>query len=426
MKKTFILMALAVFSTITLKAQNPISPMGVYIADPSSRVDDDGRLYIYGSLDETTEHYCSDKYHVLSSNDLINWTLHENSFTWSDILYAPDMMKRGDTYYLYFDVPKGDEYVAESKSPTGPFVNSVQIEGPKQIDPNIFIDDGGQAYFFWGQFFGKGAMMNPNMKTLDLSTMKDSIVTWKVHNFHEGSYVVKRGKYYYYIYADTSRKRPTALGYAMATSPLGPYEYKGVIIDNNGCDSKNWNNHGSIVEYKGQWYVLYHRSTHASNTMRKACIEPIYFNEDGTINEVEMTSQGAGGPLDAFKRTYGAMACKMGGNVRIRRTEYDAFHEELGAIQNGDWALWRYLDFGSGAQQVELQINASSAGKLILLADSLEGSRLGEIEVHAQEGWQTVSMPVDKVDGKHALYMKFESDSQEPFLNIDWFQFRAF
>ena len=44
-----------------------------------------------------------------------------------------------------------------------------------------------------------------------------------------------------------------------------------------------------------------------------ACIEPITFNADGTINEVEMTSQGAAPPLDAFARTDAFRACLMHG-----------------------------------------------------------------------------------------------------------------
>ena len=168
MKKT--IAALWLFATVPALAQNPISPMGVYIADPSSRVVD-GRLYVYGSLDVSPGRYCSKDYHVLSSPDLRNWTLHPYSFRNDIDLYAPDM------------------------------------------------------------------------KTLDMSTQVDGIVTEKDHFFHEGSYVVKRGGYYYFIFADISRNgRPTCLGYAMATSPLGPYEYKGVIIDNAGCDPETWNN----------------------------------------------------------------------------------------------------------------------------------------------------------------------------------------
>lgn len=149
--------------------------------------------------------------------------------------------------------------------------------------PNIFIDTDGQAYYFWGQFSAKGAKMNADMKTLNWSTMQKNILTQKDQYFHEGSYVVKRGSWYYYTFADVSRNgKPTCIGYAMSKSPMGLYEYKGVIIDNNGCDPSVWNNHGSLVEFKDKWYVLYHRATHSSVSMRKACIEPITFRENGT------------------------------------------------------------------------------------------------------------------------------------------------
>lgn len=47
-----------------------------------------------------------------------------------------------------------------------------------------------------------------------------------------------------------------------AQNPMGPYIYRGVIIDSNCSYPGVWNNHGSIVEYQDQWYVFYHRSTH--------------------------------------------------------------------------------------------------------------------------------------------------------------------
>lgn len=390
-------------------AQNPISPMGVYIADPTSRVGLDGQLYIYGSLDVTPGRYCSRDYHVLSSPDLKSWTLHRNSFTNDMDLYAPDMMYRNGTYYLYYDTPRGEEFVAVSNSPIGPFHDGVKIEGPTQIDPNIFIDDDGQAYYFWGQFSAKGAKMNADMKTLDMSTMVDGIVTEKDHFFHEGSYVVKRGKYYYFIYADISRNsRPTCLGYSMATSPFGPYEYKGVIVDNAGCDPETWNNHGSIVQFGDNWYVLYHRSTHGSRTMRKACIEPIHFNADGTIDEVGMTSQGAAGPLNAFDRTDAAKACKMQGHVRIRRMDGREDREELAGIHGGDAAVWKYLDFGAGAKKVHLRVRSKLGGRIILRADGPEGMVLGKVKVKAGKDWTELNARIKKVSGVHALWLGFD------------------
>ena len=409
MFKKLFTFSLSCFVAASVLAQNPISPMGVYIADPSSRVGLDGKLYIYGSLDVQPGRYCSRDYHVLSSADLKDWTLHRNSFTWQTDLYAPDMMYRNGTYYLYYDTPRGEEFVATSSSPTGPFRDGVKIEGPNQIDPNIFIDDDGQAYYFWGQFSAKGAKMNPDMKTLDLSTVVDGVVTEKDHYFHEGSYVVKRGKYYYFIFADISRNnRPTCLGYAMSTSPLGPYEYKGVIIDNAGCNPGNWNNHGSIVRFGDNWYVLYHRSTHGSRQMRKACIEPITFNEDGTINEVEMTSQGAAGPLNAYYRIDGAKACLMDGHVRIRRTEGNSEVEELGGIHGGDWAAWKYIDFSKGARKISLKVKSNLGGTIEIRTGSSDGRILGKVTVPSGSDWTTLSAKIKKVKGVKALYLTFD------------------
>lgn len=39
-----------------------------------------GKLYVYGSRDESPNYYCSWNYHVLSTSDLKTWTIHENSF----------------------------------------------------------------------------------------------------------------------------------------------------------------------------------------------------------------------------------------------------------------------------------------------------------------------------------------------------------
>ncbi len=201
--------------------QNPISPPGVYIADPAAHAWKDGRLYVYGSLDESTDYYCSHRHHVMSTDNMLDWTLHRDVFAskgendqvaYSDaLLYAPDCQYRDGTYYLYYTLasPQQTEGVATSKNPEGPFKNGrgIDLHGFNQIDP---------------------------------ATIRDSIVTEDEHFFHEGGYLVKRNDI-----------------------------YGGVIIDNDHSDPSVWNNHGSVM-------------------MRKACVEPIEFNKDGSITEVEM------------------------------------------------------------------------------------------------------------------------------------------
>lgn len=190
--------------------------------------------------------------------------------------------------------------------------------------------------------------------------------------------MTKRNGIYYLVYSDMSRKgMPTCIGYATSTSPMGPYTYRGVIVDNDGCDPTSWNNHGSIVEFNNQWYVFYHRTTNGVINSRKACIEPIFFNADGSIDEVEMTSQGAGKPLNAFSKIEAERSCLMFGNVRIEYLSYD------------------------------------------------ETNPLGTLEIPGGGDGKTftkLTTDIRLIYGVHALYMEFEAAENES-LSVDWLMF---
>ena len=139
--------------------------------------------------------------------------------------------------------------------------------------------------------------MNKTFDAFVEETEKAEILSEEEHFFHEGASLRKIGNKYYLVFADIEHGKPTSLGYAISDSIFGPYEYKGVIIDNEGCDPKTWNNHGSIECFQGQWYVFYHRSSRNSRQFRRLCIEPITIFEDGTISMVKMTFSGNWGDL---------------------------------------------------------------------------------------------------------------------------------
>ena len=440
MKNIFTIMVILTFLIQwSLNAQNPICPPGVYIADPTARVWADGKLYVYGSRDESPNYYCSWHYDVLLSSDLLSWQLIPNSFASKgkgdaisyndDLLYAPDCMYKDGKYYLYYCLANNTqtEGVAVSTSPVGPFMNGKNIDlgENRQIDPAVFIDDDGQGYYIWGQFSAKIAKLKPNMTEIDLSTVKNNVITEKEHFFHEGVYMIKRKGMYYLIYAHMGRGgMPTCIGYSMSRSPMGPYKYGGVIIDNDHCDPGNWNNHGSVVQFKNQWYVFYHRATHGSNTMRKACVEPIYFNENGTINEVEMTSQGASKPLNPFMEIGAERACLMYGNIRIQA--FSTNEEELGKIQNGDKAAYKYLDFPEGVKSFTVRVaSGPSPGKIDIALDNIWGPSIGTIDVPGGgnlKTWQTITVPISSVSGKRATWLRFTGEGNDIF-HLDSFHF---
>jgi hypothetical protein len=403
--------------------QNPIVPPGVFIADPSAHVWKDGKLYVYGSRDESSKYWCSWSYRVLSTDDLKSWQLSGESFSnkskgeegplMDSSLYAPDVQYRNGMYYLYYSMAafQNPEGVAVSSSPLGPFVNKkpIYLKGFNQIDPCVFIDDDGQAYYIWGQFNAKVAKLKPNMMELDTTTIRENIVTQKEHYFHEGGYMIKHNGLYYFIYADVSRSgRPTCLGYATGKSPFGPFTYRGVIIDNNNSDPVVWNNHGSLVQFKGKWYVFYHRATNGSVTLRKACLEPITFRADGFIPEVEMTSQGAAGPLNPFSETDAAKACLVMGSIRIKTISAD--NEVLGEINSADKAAYKYFDFKEGADSIMIRVKPGARPcQIYLTVDDSWSAPIGTVSVPAKgaEEWLSLKTAVKAPKGVHALWLRF-------------------
>jgi len=215
----------------------------------------------------------------------------------------------------------------------------------------------------------------------------DSILTESEHFFHEGAFMLKRNGIYYLVYTDIGRAgMATCIGYSTSRSPMGPYRYGGVIIDNDHCDPGNWNNHGSIVEFSGNWYVFYQRSTNGSKYMRKACIEPIRFENDGSIPEVEMTSQGVLASLPAMARIDAGRACLLYGNVRI------------------------HLRPGQDPGSVSFRL------------DMPWGPSIGEIEVPSggeEKARMTRTALAGKVRGIHALWLVFSGEGENLY-SVDW------
>ncbi|MBC7914336.1 MAG: family 43 glycosylhydrolase [Pyrinomonadaceae bacterium] len=441
MKLTFIF--LLFFISLSVRAQNPICPIGTYIADPTARVWPDGKLYIYGSTDESPNTWCSYKHDVLFTNNMRSWSIVtdifssrglKDSFPQGDpLLFAPDAMYKNGKYYMYFCTPdrKMAEGVAVSNSPLGPFGNAKLLNLGKfpQIDPTILIDDDGQAYYYWGQNTMKGAKLKPDLTEIDTATIQDHLLTQSEHFFHEGSFVFKRKGVYYAVFADESRRdrRPTCLGYATSNSPMGPFKYRGVIIDNYGCDPESWNNHGSVAEYKGQWYVFYHRSSQASKMMRRACVEPISFNADGTINEVEMTTQGASAPLSAFANIEAERACWLSGYCRIKpRT---GGNEVISDIKSGDKAAFKYLNFGKGATKFKALASSQTGGRIIIHEGSASGKVLGSLAIKPPKAgeineYKEYTCPIAKTQGVKALWLEFKGTEEGVRLfNIDAISF---
>ena len=301
-------------------AENPFIKH-MYTADPSARVWADGRLYVYASHDITPARGCDlmDQYHVFSTDDMVNWKDHgeilrAEQVPWAKplkndgkFMWAPDCAYKNGKYYFYFPKPSEDPWgrnwkigIAVSDNPASGFVClDTWLKGLPdrgEIDPNIFIDDDGQAYFYYGGG-GKcfGAKLKDNMIELaeELKPMEGLV------DFHEATWVFKRNGIYYLTYSDNhdaGKDKEGVAGdnrmrYATSKSPMGPWEHKGVYM----IPTNSYTNHGSIVEFNGQWYSFYHDSSLSimngkfDDWLRSVCVDKLYFNADGTIQMVRQT-----------------------------------------------------------------------------------------------------------------------------------------
>lgn len=380
----------------------------------------DGTIYLYGSSDICgNDDYCSRKYDTFSSRTMDEWKRYPDIFTGKDsfndgnfVLYAPDCQYINGKYCLFYCTNDGSEGVAFSDQPCGPFTDARPIGNAdgKGIDPAVFVDDDSSVYYYWAQHHAKGGRLDVETWTVIPETINENLLSEEVEGFHEGSSVRKRNGIYYYVYADISRGRPTCLGYATADHPLGPYRKRGIIIDNTGCDPSNWNNHGCIAEIDGEWYVFYHRSTHNSKYSRQVCVERIHFRADGTIEPVEMTTQGIDGPIDCRQELMAYRTCKMTGGCYIDDCQDNGeCLEYVTNLRDGDTCQFRYLDFSAEPTRLIVKAATKTAGlKLVVYLDDNPHDVIGEAELTRTNGsfefLETV-VPCRAVSGVHSVHV---------------------
>lgn len=417
---------------------NPILPLWEYIPDPEPRIFGN-RVYIYGSHDvHAGMEFCDYKLKVWSApiDDLNNWvchghcfhtrpdTDHASSVPYTDHrLYAPDVIKKGDKYYLYTYIAGAKGCVSVSDKPEGPFKFLSTYEySPEDAgddgtynDISAFVDDDGKVYCYYG--FEKSCMneLDPeSMYKVLPGSLKRSVITDgedipEEQRFYEASSLRKIGDTYYLIY---SPRKGCRLAYATASSPIGPFTYRGYIID-NGVDYPAGNNHGSICQINGKWYVFYHRMTNNSITSRRACVEKINILPDGTIPTVEMTSLGFEEALNPYKPTKAELACVLTGGCFV--TEKDVFNRPVTYVKDGCVLGYKYFDFGQdhATKTMEFAIKIAGTGckgKLHIMIDAPTedkgGKEIGLVEIGLSDGIYRTR--VQNVTGRHAIYLRAE------------------
>lgn len=442
LRNAILLLSLAAAS-YSAPAQNPVI-RDQFSADPTARVFND-RMYLYpshdipGAIDKLKEWFCMADYHVFSSDNLCDWTDHgvivsQDRVPWVDAgsytMWAPDCVRKGDMYYFYFPAAPNDGErgfkvgVALSHSPEGPFMPMRKpIDGINGIDPCVLVDDDGASYIYWAGMGLRGARLADDMMSL---ASEPVLVGGLPEGFKEGPFVFKRAGKYYFTFPWVQDKTET-LAYAMGDSPLGPFEFKGLIMDQwpDGC----WTNHHSIVEWRGGWYLFYHHNDYSPDfdKNRSVRIDTLAFNDDGTIRNVTPTLRGVG-VSDARRRIHIDRYSDI--SPKLARVDFidpaDRFRGWKTVMsRRGAWVRYDRVDFGARpVTHVTARVKSPSGGTLEVYAGSMDADGLLASMTLPRSGrWTDVTLPVTAAPtGAVDLFVRLAGGKG---VEVDWIGFDA-
>lgn len=279
-----------------------------FTADPTALVYDNS-VYLYTGHDEPPQgidDYVMKEWLCFSTQDMVIWKEHPSPLKATDFhwaggdAFASKVIEYHGRFYWFVSVThasvKGKAIgIAVADNPTGPFTDAKDsalvthnmlpdtTSALANLDPTVLVDDKGQAYMFWGNGMCYFARLSNTL--LDI---EGDISIIELPGFTEGAQIHKRNGWYYLSYG---YGMPEKVAYCMSRSIYGPWEFKGIMNELAGnCQT----NRPAIIQFKGIDYFFYHNGAlkDGGSHRRSVCIDHLFYNEDGTMKRVIMTSEG--------------------------------------------------------------------------------------------------------------------------------------
>jgi len=311
---SFVVVILA--AAVSLAAQaprsgNPVIP-GWY-ADPEAHVFE-RQYWIYPTYSAPYDEQTF--MDVFSSKDLVTWEKHPHALdirniTWAHrALWAPSVIEKDGWYYIFFgandiqsDREVGGIGIARARHPDGPFVDYLGKplidkfhNGAQPIDPYVFKDSDGTYYITYGGWRHCNiAKLNADFTGFipfaDGSTFKE--ITPR--GYVEGSFMLLKDGKYYFMWSEGGWTGPNyAVAYAIGSSPLGPFERIGKILQQDSTVATGAGHHSVLQSPSGRWYIVYHRRPlgETDPNHRVVSIDALRFDTAGFILPVKITREG--------------------------------------------------------------------------------------------------------------------------------------
>ena len=450
-------------------------------ADPYALVYEN-RVYIYmtadtldynsdGSIAENT-YGIINRINVISTDDMVNFTDHgsikaagpQGNAKWASNSWAPaaawKVIDGKPQFFLYFADAGGGIGVLQADSPVGPFHDPlgealISRKTPNcadvlwLFDPAVLMDDDGRAYIYFGGGVPEGQAANPGTaRVAELGEDMISIVgepqTIDVPYLFEDSGIHKAGNKYYYTYCTNFQVDETGtekygfyngeIASMVSDSPMGPFEFKEVILKNPGSVfGLGGNNHHCVFNFQGNWYIAYHarvleKSMGIEKGYRSTNIDMFTMGEDGTIGIINQTLTGRKQlkHVNAYAENSAVSFAVMGG---VDTVAADSVTNDCGSgnmaladIQSGDFIKVAGVDFGSTTPSsfsatIRNAADTRAEGVIRISIDSPDGEMLGYLpiaDVPAEDNFTELTTQLTgKADGVHDLFFVFSGEGYE-------------
>jgi hypothetical protein len=265
-----------------------------------------GKYYIYRPNNKKVECY--------ESTDLITWTNFQVVYTHTSAVWAPEVHSINGSLYLYFAVPNlsvnnnRDIAVIKLLNPTtadtSTAANIIVNDSNINIDPSVYVE-GSNAYLLWKHKMADGSITKVKIRELKWSNPREfatgsasSVLIvgndnpFGAQNTEHPDIVMQEytaggvAKKRFFLFFNNNRgdTENYRIEYATASALMGPYTFKGVMVEKNIAKGIYAPGGHSIVRDGSnyRWLVYRTKEDRGENWLRQTCIDRLFV--DATAN----------------------------------------------------------------------------------------------------------------------------------------------
>ena len=456
-------------------------------ADPYAMVYD-GRVYVYMTndnqqFDETNKNWngqpnAENDYskistiNVISSADMVNWVDHgeidvAGIATWAKNSWAPAACHKTingkEKFFLYFADNGSGIGVLEADSPIGPFrepaTGSRLISWGSQaasgvtwlFDLAVLVDDDGTGYLYYGGGIPGNSQYDQNypntarvVKLADnMVQVSGNAVAINAPGLFEDSGIHKANGRYYYTYCSNFTNDLSSTGRGNicvmeSSSPMGPFNYVGVVLSNPYTYfGIGGNNHHAFFNFNGKTYITYHAQTvtkalgFSNQGYRSTHIDEVSYDYNGHIKNITGTLTGLSQlkTLNPYVRNEAETIGWCSGITTEKTWNAGSFVDSVNTkvteIHNGDWIAVSGVDLSSGLKSIDICASALNGGTVEIRLDSRYGTKLGEVTISGDSSWREYSASLSNATGTHDVYFVFTGSSSGQLFALDYWKMNS-